>query len=147
MDPLSLTANIVAVLSLAVAVVEYIKDVNDAPLERIRLCGEINSASEPLKMLRKRIEEEQERNKEDTEESSKAWMSSVMELGAPNGSLDQFRKLLEELQRGLVLRQGRFKQLGTSLTWPFKRKGFERLLKVIERKKTLFQLALQNDNL
>src|SRR5947207_15882128 len=87
MDPLSFTASIISILSLASTVVEYINDVKDSRQERIRLRDEITSASGPLYMLCDRIKQEQKRMNEDPDASSQSWMSSVMALGVPLGPL------------------------------------------------------------
>jgi hypothetical protein len=150
MDPLSLTASIIPILSLTFTVVEYINDVKDSRQERIRLRDEITSASGPLYMLCDRIKQEQKRMSADPDGPSKSWMSSVMALGEPVGPLEQFKGVLHELERQLAPLRGREKtvrNLGKSLAWPFQRHDIERYIWVIERKKSLFQLALQNDNM
>ena len=150
MDPLSLTANIIATLSLALIVVEYINDIKYSRQERIRLRDEITSASGPLYMLCDRIKREQKRMSEDPDSPSTSWMSSAMALGAPMGPLEQFKGVLHELERQLEPPKGKKKtlrNLGESLAWPFQRRDIERYISVIERKKSLFQLAFQNDNM
>lgn len=150
MDPLSVAASIVTILGLAFTVVEYINDIKDARQERIRLRDEITSASGPLYMLRDRIEQEQMRMSADPDGPSKSWMSSFMALASPGGPLEQFERALRELERHLAPFEGMEKQrrnFRKSLTWPFQRRNVERYISVIERKKSLFQLALQSDNM
>jgi hypothetical protein len=72
MDPLSLTASNVAILSLTFTVVEYINNVKDSRQERIRLRDEITSASGPLYMLCDRIKQEQKRLNGDPDGLSKS---------------------------------------------------------------------------
>ena len=87
---------------------------------------------------------------EDPDSPSTSWMSSVMALGAPMGPLEQFKGVLHELERQLEPPKGKKKtlrNLGESLAWPFQRRDIERYISVIERKKSLFQLAFQNDNM
>jgi hypothetical protein len=79
-----------------------------------------------------------------------AWLSSVLSLNGPNGPIDQFKRLLEQLASTLVSGQGRKKGLnefGRTLAWPFKKDEINGLLSALERQKSLFHLALQNDNL
>lgn len=147
MDPLSLTANIVAILSLTSTVVDYINDIKDARQERIRLRNEITNTSGPLYMMCDRIKREQERMKGDPVEPEKSLMSSVMALGAPTGPLEQYSEVLQELERRLASPQGTLTRLGKTLAWPFQKHDIERFLWVIERKKSLFQLALENDHM
>lgn len=145
-----MTASIVAILGLAFTVVEYINDVKDARQERIRLRDEITSASGPLYMLRDRIEQEQMRMSADPDGPSRSWMSSVMALASPMGPLEQFKGILHELECQLAPFEGREKQrknFRKSLTWLLQRRDVEHYILVIERKKSLFQLALQNDNM
>ncbi|KIW12585.1 hypothetical protein PV08_09863 [Exophiala spinifera] len=150
MDPLSLTTSILSILCLSVTVVQYINDVKDSQKDRIRLRDEITSASGPLYMLCDRIKQEQARMSGGPDVSGTTWMSCVMELGTPKGPLEQYEEVLRELERRLALPKGRERSvanLGRLLAWPFQRSDIERYVLVIERKKSLFQLALQNDNM
>jgi hypothetical protein len=136
MDPLSLTASIVAILSLTVTVVQYVNDVKDSRKERIRLRDEIISASWPLYVLCDRIKQEQKRLNGDPDGLGKSWMSSVMALGAPMGPLEQFQEVLRKLERQLAPHRGKEKtlrNLGKSLAWPFQRHDIERYISVIEK--------------
>jgi hypothetical protein len=150
MDPLSLTTSILSIVSLTFTVVQYINDVKDSQKERIRLRDEITSASGPLYMLCDRIKQEQKRMSGGRNVPGTPWMSCVMELGAPKGPLEKYEEVLRELERRLAPPEGKEKtvaNLRKFLAWPFQRSDIERYILVIERKKSLFQLALQNDNM
>lgn len=150
MDPLSFVASLITILDLTFTVVEYINDVKDSRQERIRLRDEITSASGTLHMLYDRIKREQKRMDEDPDGSGQSWMSSVMTLGVPKGPLEQFKEVLDELagQMSPPTGNGRMlRKLGKSLAWSFQRRDIERYISVIERKKALFLLALQNDSM
>jgi hypothetical protein len=162
MDPISFAASITALIQLTSSVLGYINDVNDGREERISLRNEISSAYWPLQKLHELIEPivnekkplDDDYDDEDNGDVDKLWLSSVMELGVERGPIDQYKSVLKELQRVMEMymapSQGkakRLKAIGKSLAWPFKKDDVERYLKVIERQKTLFLLALQNDNL
>lgn len=152
MDGISLAASIVAVLQLTSSVVRYINDVNDGQEERLRLRNEISSAYGPLQMLHDRIADEEERAAEYQEKGTRSvWLSSVMALAAKRGPLEQYKDVLEALQREkdrfMDPSKRRFNVTMKQLTWPFKRTDIQGYIKVVERQKMMFLLALQNDNL
>jgi hypothetical protein len=152
MDPVSVIASIIAILQATASVVQYINDVKDSRQERISLRNEISSASWPLHMLHDRIVQEQKRLDADDDGADESWLSSVLILGTAGGPLEQFKIVLDELERQIAPpgRKGKGKTmqtLGKMLTWPFQKDDIERYLRMIERQKSTFYLALQNDNL
>lgn len=152
MDPVSVIASIIAILQATASVVQYINDVKDSRQERISLRNEISSASWPLHMLHDRIVQEQKRLDADDDGADESWLSSVLILGTAGGPLEQFKIVLDELERKIAPpgRKGKGKTmqtLGKMLTWPFQKDDIERYLRMIERQKSTFYLALQNDNL
>jgi len=151
MDPLSVIASIVAILQATGCVVQYISDIKDFRQERISLRNEISSASWPLHMLHDRIVQEQKRLDADGDEADGSWLSSVLMLGTAGGPLEQFKSVLDKLEREIAppgRKGGKTMQtLGKMLTWPFQKDDIERYLRMIERQKSMFYLALQNDNL
>lgn len=140
-DPLGISASIITVLQLTTTVIQYINDVKEASQERLRLRDEISSASWTLHMLRERL---------DQPNSDPTWLSSLQSLDGPNGPINRFKRLLEQLASKLAPRQGKnkmLKEFGRTLAWPFKKKDIKDLLSALERQKSMFHLALQNDNL
>lgn len=139
-DPLSISASIIAVLQLTSTVIQYISDVQDASQERLRLRDEISSSSWALYMLKDRTEQARE---------SLSWQSSMALLGRPGGPLEQFRGTVEQLvARLLPTKKGKgLGELGRVIAWPFQRDEVLRFVNVLERQKSLFHLALQNDSL
>jgi hypothetical protein len=114
MDPLSLTASILAILKLSTSVVRYLTDVAGGHGERLDLRNEISSAYGPLHMLYERINDEEKRSsssassslgcEEDPDVGSgknheRQWLSSVLKLGEELGPLEQYMNVLEILQR------------------------------------------------
>src|ERR1700722_17660266 len=136
-DPLSMSGSIIAILQLTSTVVQYLNDVNDASEERLRIRDEISSASFLLYMLKDRAEQSY---------SGQAWLSTVRSLSVPKGPLEQFKRALEQLESRLVPLKG-LKNIGKALIWPFQREEIKDILSTIERQKSLFDLALQNDHM
>lgn len=140
-DPLSITASIVAVLQLTSTVIQYISDVQDASQERLKLRDEISSSSWALYMLKNRAEQARE---------GQPWQSSMALLGAPGGPLEQFQNTLDKLAAKLLpakKMKGGLSELGRAIAWPFQKDEVLRFINVLERQKSLFHLALQNDSL
>ncbi|RYO78730.1 hypothetical protein DL762_008550 [Monosporascus cannonballus] len=109
MDPLSVTASIVAILQLTSKVIEYLNDVKDASKDRARCAIEASNLYSLLVTLRFRLEEGN---------SNEPWYASVRALGVENGPLDQYRHALEELQPKTTS-GSRIKKMANTLTWKF----------------------------
>jgi hypothetical protein len=139
-DPLGITASIIAVLQLTSVVAQYLKDVKGGSGDRLRLREEIRSTVALLEILKDRVEDEDE----DTDMD--AWRTSVQQLAISDGPLDQFKRSLERLIKKLVP-GGKLEQFKKGLTWPFDKNDVEEILRGIERQKSLFSLALENDHL
>jgi hypothetical protein len=136
-DPLSISASITALLQLTSNVVQYINSVKDASKERFRIRDEISSASFLLYMLKDCVQQAH---------SGEPWLSTVQSLDMPKGPLEQFKGALEQLASRLEPSKG-VKRVGRALTWPFQTEEIKEILSTIERQKSLFDLALQNDHM
>jgi hypothetical protein len=137
MDPLSVTASIIAVLQLSAKVLIYMSDVKDAPRERLHCEAEISNLSFLLRALRDRVQ---------TGDLSLPWYTAVAELAAPKGLFDQLKQALEALQ-DRITDGGQLKKLGEALVWKFKKEEIASILDRIERLKTLVEVRLQMDHL
>jgi hypothetical protein len=137
MDPLSVTASIIAILQLSAKVLVYIGDVRDAPKERSHCESEISNLSALLRALRDHAQ---------AGDLSQPWFTAVAELAAPKGPFDQFKQALEALQNKIT-EGGRLKNIGEALVWKFKKEEVAGILQRIERLKTLVEIALQKDHL
>lgn len=137
MEPLSVTASIIAVLQLSAKVLLYISDVRNAPTERSHCEAEVSNLSALLRALRDHVQ---------TADSSQPWYTNVEKLAAPNGPFDQFKQALEALQN-IITDGGRLKKVGEALVWKFKKEEITGILQQIERLKSLVEIALQNDHL
>ena len=137
MDPLSVSASIIALLQLSSTVIGYLSDVKDGPRELQRLRLEVCSILPILSILQD--EAEQANN-------GSGWSSTLLSLDAPNGPIHQFRAALEQLNLKLAAVKG-WKKVGKIFTWPFEKDEILRILDTIERQKLLFTLARQNDHI
>ncbi|PSN58893.1 hypothetical protein BS50DRAFT_662991 [Corynespora cassiicola Philippines] len=137
MDPLSVTASIIAVLQLSTKVLGYLNDVKDAPKDRAQCAIETSNLYHLLVNLRVRVEEG---------DPLKPWYTSVRALAIENGPLDQFKQALETLQAKMT-DGGRLGKAGQALVWKFKKQEVDNFLGRMERLKSLVGIALELDHL
>ena len=137
MDPLSVTASIIAILQLTSKVIEYLNDVKDASVDRARCALEASNLYNLLVTLRFRLEEGR---------SNEPWYAAVQALSVENGPLDQYKHALEQLQTKITSRSG-INKMGNPLLWKFIREEVTSILLRMERLKTLVQIALEMDHL
>ncbi|KAI9766598.1 MAG: hypothetical protein M1840_006409 [Geoglossum simile] len=136
MDPLSVTASIIATLQLTSKVIEYLNDVKDAPKDRAHCAIEASNLYNLLTALRYRLEEGT---------SNEPWNTAVRALGVKNGPLDQYKLMLEQLQTK-IKREAGMNRVGYCLLWKFIKEEVMEVLARIERLKTLVQIALEMDH-
>jgi hypothetical protein len=136
-DPLSITASIVAVLQMTATVTQYLKDVKGGSEDRTRLRDEMRSTICLLEMLKDRIEDADTRD---------TWLDTIRWLHVTNGPLIQFKEALELLAKKLAP-SSRIRQMTQPLRWPFDKADVNELFGKIERLKSLFSLAMQNDHM
>src|ERR1700753_1766938 len=89
MDPLSVTANVIAVLQLTAEVIKYVSEVKAAPREWQEIMIETSNLQSLLLKLRCRLEQGQQ--------TGDPWFGRVRALNVENGPLDQSRQALEQL--------------------------------------------------
>lgn len=136
MDPLSVTASIIAILQLTTKVSEYLRDAKDASTERSQFTTEISNLSNLLVNLLSRVD--------DT--SHEPWHTKVRELGGKEGLIYQYRVALEQLKDKITNGHG-IKKMTKTLLWKYIKDDAERILSRIERLKSLVQIALEMDHL
>jgi len=137
MDPLSISASIIAVLQLGATVVGYLSNVPGASRDRQNILLEVCSARGILISLKDLGEKVQWTN---------SWTLTVKSLSIPDGPLDQFKRALERLALKLAPAEG-WRKAGRTFAWPFQKEEVKEILSTIGRQKTLFSLALQNDHM
>ncbi|CAI6225918.1 unnamed protein product [Periconia digitata] len=136
MDPLSVTASIIAVLQLSAKVLGYLSDVKDASKDRMQCAVEISNLYNLLFNLRVHLEEEN---------PDEPWFTAVRALDVENGPLDQFKQALEILQTTMT-DGGRLNKARKALRWKFEKEEIASILSRMERLKTLIKIALQMDH-
>ena len=135
MDPLSLSASIIAILTLSATVVQYLIDVKAATGDRQTVLQEIVYTTGLLTLIKDHTEKA---------EWGETWPVIVKWLATPNGPLEQFKRALERLMQKLQPASG-VKKAVKGLIWSFQKEEIKNILKTIERQKTFLTLALQND--
>jgi hypothetical protein len=115
-------------------VIKYLNDVKDASKERNRILLEISSITGILFSLK------------DLAALDVKWLNTVKALAVPNGPLEMFQTALETLVKKLEPAVG-VKGIQKTLAWSFERREVKNALAIIERQKTVFILALQNDQM
>ena len=133
MDPLSVSASLVAIFQVAATATRYLKDVKGGGEDRTQLREEIRGTVCLLEILNDRVE--------DAGSSSERDLVSIRSLGIPGGPLKQLRSALDEPVRKLTP-IGRLKQFTQVLIWPLSKADVKAILTTIERQKTLFGLAM-----
>jgi hypothetical protein len=138
MDPLSVTASIIAILQLSNKVIGYLNDVKDAAKERQRCAIEVTNLQSLLMNLRFCVEESDPKTQ---------WFDRIKELAKKDGPLDQFKEVLQLLQDKMTGATGRLGQFREVLVWKLKKEEVDRVIGVLERLKTLILAALEMDHL
>lgn len=137
MDPLSITAGIIAIIQLTSKVIEYLNDVKGASKHRAQCAIEASNLYNLLVNLRYRLEEGS---------ADIPWYTAVRALTVPNGPLDQYQQALEQIQTRLVAKS-KTSSMSKTLLWTFGKEEIVSILSRMERLKTLVQIALQMDHL
>lgn len=138
MDPLSITAGIIAILQLSSKVIGYFNDAKNASKDRAKCAVEASNLHSLLLELRFYLE--------DSKSCDESWYTAVRELGHKNGPLHQYEQVLEELQAKMT-GGGKLKNVPHALVWRFSKEDVAGMLARMERLKTLVQIALQMDHL
>jgi hypothetical protein len=138
MDPLSISVGALAIIqaafNLTVKVSGYLKGVKDAPKDQQKLLDEVVSLQAFFTILKRKAE------------SQAAWHRTLESLGAPKGPLEQFKLALERLSSKLQPADG-LQKWRKAATWPFQKQETKDILSILERHKTLFVLAVQDDHM
>lgn len=90
MDPLSITASIIAVLQATKRIISYVKETRDAPKELTKVYEEAKNLVILLYELKDSLAEQDPHN---------AWLRATSKLAVRDGPLDQDKKVLWYEQR------------------------------------------------
>ena len=135
-DPLSITASVAAVIQLTTAAMDCFIDFKNASRDCSDILLELSQTSGVLSVLRDTLERVG---------SDVAWNSTLEYMELPNGPVPQLRLTLEVLIAKVKPVHG-LRKVGRALMWPLEKKEVAEALSSIERQKTLFILAFQNDS-
>ncbi|KAI9762012.1 MAG: hypothetical protein M4579_000648 [Chaenotheca gracillima] len=125
MDPLSISASVSALLALSSTVIKYIADVRGASASSKKILVEISLTRGILESIQSSSDD-----------------ATLILLYEP---VHQYELTLNYLRDELAPRPHRHKGAIQALEWPFKKDKIQEILTALERQKSLFILALQND--
>jgi hypothetical protein len=139
MDPLSITASLIAVLQVTSAVIsicyDYRQGQKHASREVIQLSDELNSLKDVLDSLLQLAEKSSD---------DQARLATLNKLTQPNGSISNCQMEMERLKKKLEPESG-WRAVRKSLVWPLHWAEMSKVLEGLERLKTTMQLALLTD--
>jgi hypothetical protein len=138
MDPLSVTASIIAIVELSGAICGFLYSLKGTSKDIAQCRLEISNVSNMLEKLSDRLDEAS---------SGDAWFVQVQTLAAANGPIEQYRSALEKLQAKLASSASSRTKIGSALSWKFSKEEVADILTRIERLKSLTQIALGMDHL
>ena len=147
MDPLSLTASLIAVLQISGTIIsalyEYRTCVKDASKDAARVTQELNGLRSVLESILQAVEKEQAR----PNSSGLSRLSTFEALTQRNSELERCREDLESISKKLGADRdvSSWKTVGRSLVWPFKTKEIDKLLQGVQRAKSTMNFALSTD--
>ena len=137
MDPISLTASFITIIELTTKATSYLKELKHGSEDRVRLREEVRSIQCLLEILKDRVEDSGVLKRD---------LSSIQSLKLPGGPLDQLTNALQQLNNKLAPGEGLIHK-PRALLWPLQKKEFRDLVDAIERQKSAFNLAIQNDHM
>jgi hypothetical protein len=137
MDPLSITASVIAIIQLTGTVVSYLNDVKDAPKDCKDIKVEAANLYSLLIQLQCRLEQD---------DLNLPWYATMQSLAVFGGPLDQYLEALKQLESKVVVNGGARKVRG-ALLWTFSKKAVAKILNRMERLKSLLAVALEMDHL
>jgi hypothetical protein len=136
MDPLSVTASVIAILQLTNEAIQYLNDVKQAPKECQQCVVEASNLLSPLISLRYRAEQAQ---------INDPWFEELRKLNVKDGPLDQYKQALELLRTRVEIGDG-IQKFKRRLLWKFNKEQVAGILARIERLKSLVSVALEMDH-
>lgn len=139
MDPLSISAAIVALGHVTSTVIQALIDMKQATGYRKQILNEISSAAGILFVLNDLAS----RSKE-----TQSWCTTIGALNEPDGPLSQYKTSMENLLSILSTDNSNdLKRVQNTLAWPFQKRQVNDILSTVERLKSTFALALHEYHL
>lgn len=137
MDPLSISASIVALLQVSSTVLGYLSDVQKGPKELQQIRLEISSVLPILLMLQDQANEPKQ---------SDSFSTKLRSLNMPEGPLAQLHAAMQRLAIKVAPVKG-LRKAKKAIKWHFEKEETHELLDTIERLKSLVNIARQNDHI
>lgn len=134
-EALGVASSIISIIQLAQTVTRYLQEVRYASDARTKLLQEIEGA---VKILETFTDLDLK-----SEATLKRWSRTLDLMRTP---LSQFSASLSRLERRFASSNGSAK-VKEALKWPFQSAETQQVINSMERQKSLFQLALQRDEL
>jgi len=141
-EAIGLTASIIAILELSGKAIKYLQSVKDAREDRRRLLNEVVNAASLLSLLKIRLEAH-----EDPRNDPSSPLEALSLLMVEDGPLYHFQSLLAHLVSKLQPGDAKGIKKLKELLWPFRQAEYKEIIDSLERYKTCFLLAIQNDHL
>jgi hypothetical protein len=145
MDPLSITASVIALIQISSTIISvckgYISAVKDAPHDLRTCLIEVGSIKSVLEVLESLIPED-----EDGARNSDIWII-VDKLKGSEGPLQGCMRALKALNSLLPLLEKEKPMKLSHLAWPFKEGKARKLLEEIGRHKATISLALTTETM
>lgn len=135
-EVLGAISSIIAILELSGTIIDYVHKIKSASADCDRILLEISSVNGFLSSLKELIMRA---------ESQSIWLETVKSLDSPTGPISQYETSLKRLELKLKPVIG-WKKAGKAVRWPFEKAEILEILGNIERQKTFFILALENDH-
>lgn len=135
MDPLSVTASVIAILQVTSKAIQHLNDVKEAPKECQQCVIEASNLLGPLTSLRFRAEQA---------EIGDPCFDQLRKLNVKDGPLDQYKAALELLLTRVDVGNG-IQKVKKRLLWKFNKEQVAGILARIERLKSLVSVALLMD--
>jgi hypothetical protein len=136
MDPLSITASIIAIIQISSDIVSYVNGATGATKERKQLRDEVRSCEFILQRLSDEVSDVEEGN---------TWLATIKALESHDAPLGRLHDALIAIKAKLEPKKG-LKNAFSTLKWPFDKKEIEKVISTIEHEKNLLGLALTNDS-
>jgi hypothetical protein len=137
MDPLSVTASIIAVVTVTGKFAQYLRDVQDGPEERVNCATEASNLYRLFIKLSFHLE---------GQNVDAPWFKAVRDLAFKDGPLDQLKKALETLLAKVEV-ASESRKVVQALKWKFDEEEVKSILDRMERLKVLVVIALGMDHL
>ncbi|KAF2116888.1 hypothetical protein BDV96DRAFT_37679 [Lophiotrema nucula] len=140
-EALGAAASVLTIIDSVGRVTKLVLSCKNATNESRRLVQELSHVRGLLTTLEETTLIHQDNNDE--------WSSAILDFGADDGVLHQFKQLLDLLELGIGAPSQKkgFKRLKSVLQWPYKENETFKLINAVERYKTLFGLALGDNHI